>query len=187
VTLASLRASVSIVSQDVTLFDDTIRANIALGRLGASEAEITAAAKAAAAHDFILAQPQGYETLIGDRGMRLSGGQRQRLALARAILKNAPILLLDEPTSALDSESERLVQMALAQFTRSRTTLVIAHRLSTVQNADLIVVMDDGRMVETGTHNELLARNGAYARLARSQLVPATATAAEPGSAKRVV
>jgi subfamily B ATP-binding cassette protein MsbA len=187
VTLVSLRASVSIVSQDVTLFDDTIRANIALGRLGASEAEITAAAKAAAAHDFILAQPQGYETLIGDRGMRLSGGQRQRLALARAILKDAPILLLDEPTSALDTESERLVQKALARFTRNRTTLVIAHRLSTVQNADLIVVMEDGRMVETGTHSELLARNGAYARLARSQLVPAAANAAEPGPAKRVV
>ena len=128
----------------MTLFDDTIRANIALGRLGASEADIVAAAKAAAAHEFIMAQPQGYDTVIGDSGLRLSGGQRQRLALARAILKDAPILLLDEATSALDTESERLVQEALARFTRNRTTLVIAHRLSTVQRADLICVMDDG-------------------------------------------
>ena len=128
----------------MTLFDDTIRANIALGRLGASEADIVAAAKAAAAHDFIMAQPQGYDTVIGDSGLRLSGGQRQRVALARAILKDAPILLLDEATSALDTESERLVQEALARFTRNRTTLVIAHRLSTVQRADIICVMDQG-------------------------------------------
>ena len=144
VTLASLRDAISIVAQDVTLFDDTIGANIALGRLGAPEAAIVAAAKAAAAHEFIMAQPQGYATPIGDRGLRLSGGQRQRLALARAILKDAPILLLDEATSALDTESERLVQDALAKFTRNRTTLVIAHRLSTVQNADLICVMERG-------------------------------------------
>ena len=142
VTLASLRKSIAIVSQEVTLFDDTIRANIALGRLGASDADIVAAAKAAAAHDFIMAQPQGYDTVIGDSGLRLSGGQRQRLALARAILKDAPILLLDEATSALDTESERLVQEALARFTRNRTTLVIAHRLSTVQRADMICVME---------------------------------------------
>jgi len=155
----------------VTLFDDTIRANIALGRLDATEDEIVAAAKAAAAYDFIMAQPQGLGTMIGDGGLRLSGGQRQRVALARAILKNAPILLLDEATSALDAESERLVQKALARFTRDRTTLVIAHRLSTVQRADLICLMDQGRIVETGTHAELIARDGVYARLCRSQVL----------------
>jgi subfamily B ATP-binding cassette protein MsbA len=169
VTLASLRDAISIVAQDVTLFDDTIGANIALGRLGAPQSAIVAAAQAAAAHDFIKTQPNGYDTEIGDRGLRLSGGQRQRLALARAILKDAPILLLDEATSALDTESERLVQEALARFTKNRTTLVIAHRLSTVQNADLIVVMDDGAIVETGTHLQLLAAEGHYARLVRSQ------------------
>jgi subfamily B ATP-binding cassette protein MsbA len=171
VTLSSLRQAIAIVSQEVTLFDDTIRANIALGRLGASEADIVAAAKAAAAHEFIIAQPQGYDTLIGDSGLRLSGGQRQRVALARAILKDAPILLLDEATSALDTESERLVQEALARFTRNRTTLVIAHRLSTVQRADLICLMEAGRTVEAGTHSELIARDGPYARLCRSQVL----------------
>jgi len=171
VTLASLRQAIAIVSQEVTLFDDTIRANIALGRLDAGEADIIAAAKAAAAHEFIMAQPQGYDTAIGDSGQRLSGGQRQRLALARAILKDAPILLLDEATSALDTESERLVQEALARFTRNRTTLVIAHRLSTVQRADLICLMDQGRLMEVGTHADLLARDGLYARLCRSQVL----------------
>jgi subfamily B ATP-binding cassette protein MsbA len=180
VTLASLRDAVAIVSQEVTLFDDTIRANIALGRLGASEEDIVAAAKAAAAHDFILAQPKGYDTTIGDAGLRLSGGQRQRLALARAILKDAPILLLDEATSALDAESERLVQEALARFTRNRTTLVVAHRLATVQRADLICVMGEGGMVEAGTHAELIGRDGIYARLCRSQ-----ALADLDGGAKR--
>jgi subfamily B ATP-binding cassette protein MsbA len=169
VTLASLRDAVAIVSQDVTLFDDTIRDNIALGRLGASEEEIVAAARAAAAHDFIVEQPDKYDTMIGDSGLRISGGQRQRLALARAILKDAPILLLDEATSALDAESERLVQEALARFTRNRTTLVVAHRLSTVQRADIICVMDDGGMVEVGTHAELIARDGVYAKLCRSE------------------
>lgn len=177
VTLASLRDAISIVSQDVTLFDDTIAANIALGKLGAPQSAIVAAAEASAAHEFILAQPQGYATEIGDRGLRLSGGQRQRLALARAILKDAPILLLDEATSALDTESERLVQEALARFTKNRTTLVIAHRLSTVQNADLICVMDEGTIVETGTHLELLAADGHYARLVRSQALVSTPVA----------
>jgi subfamily B ATP-binding cassette protein MsbA len=171
VTLDSLRDQIAIVSQDVTLFDDTIRANIALGRLGASEADIVNAAKAAAAHDFIMAQPHGYDTMIGDAGLRLSGGQRQRVALARAILRDAPILLLDEATSALDTESERAVQGALQKFTKNRTTLVIAHRLSTVQHADIICVMDDGRIVEAGRHAELLARDGIYAQLCRAQLI----------------
>jgi subfamily B ATP-binding cassette protein MsbA len=171
VTIASLRDCIALVSQDVTLFDDTIRANIALGKLGASDEEIVAAAKSAAAHEFILSQPQGYDTIIGDRGVRLSGGQRQRLALASAILRDAPILLLDEATSALDTQSERLVQQALADFTRGRTTIVIAHRLSTVQNADLICVMEAGTIVEKGTHNGLIAEGGAYSRLVRAQLL----------------
>lgn len=169
VTLETLRAAVAIVSQEVTLFDDTIAANIALGRLGASEEDIVAAAKAAAAHDFIMAQPLGYATRVGDGGVRLSGGQRQRLALARAILKDAPILLLDEATSALDTESERLVQEALANFTKNRTAIVVAHRLSTVQRADLICVLDGGAIVEMGSHASLLAVDGIYAKLFRAQ------------------
>ena len=184
VTLQSLRASIALVSQDVTMFDDTIRANIALGRLDVTPEEIVAAAQAAAAHEFILAQPKGYDTMIGASGLRLSGGQRQRIALARAILKDAPILLLDEATSALDTHSEQLVQAALARFTMNRTTLVIAHRLSTVQNADLICVMEDGRIAETGRHNELMAREGSYSQLARAQLVAEPEPAAQPvGSA----
>jgi subfamily B ATP-binding cassette protein MsbA len=176
VTIDSLRGAISIVSQDITLFNDTVRANIALGRLDASMTQIEAASRAAAAYEFITALPQGFDTVIGDRGMRLSGGQRQRLALARAILKDAPILLLDEATSALDTESERLVQEALTRFSRDRTTLVIAHRLSTVQTADLICVMDNGRLVETGRHLDLLAQDGVYARLCRQQLLaPAVA------------
>jgi subfamily B ATP-binding cassette protein MsbA len=183
VTLASLRSSIAIVSQEVTLFDDTIRANIGLGRLGASEADVVAAAKAAAAHDFIMAQPRGYDTIIGDGGLRLSGGQRQRLALARAILKDAPILLLDEATSALDTESERLVQEALFRFTENRTALIIAHRLSTIQRADIICVMEAGEIVEIGKHADLIARDGLYARLCHSQIfndrAGATASAIE--------
>jgi len=175
VTLTSLRDAIAIVSQDITLFNDTVHANIALGRLGASDADIHAAAEAAAASGFIAALPDGYNTVIGDRGMRLSGGQRQRLALARAILRNAPILLLDEATSALDTESERAVQDALARFSMGRTTLVIAHRLSTVQNADMIGVMDDGRLIETGRHGALMVLDGPYARLVKQQGLGETA------------
>ena len=169
VTLASLRGAIALVSQEVSLFDDTVRANIAYGRFGASEADIEAAAAAAGADRFIRELPQGYDTLVGEHGVRLSGGQRQRIAIARAMLKDAPILLLDEATSALDSESERQVQAALRSLMRGRTTVVIAHRLSTVIGADLICVMDRGRIVETGRHAQLLARNGLYARLYDTQ------------------
>ncbi len=169
VALASLRAQIGVVSQDVVLFDDTVRANIGFGRPGASEADIIAAAKDAAAHDFIMAMPEGYDSRVGERGSRLSGGERQRLAIARAILKDAPILLLDEATSALDTQSERAVQQALTRLMQGRTTLVIAHRLSTVREADRIVVLDEGRIVETGDHDALIAREGAYARLYRLQ------------------
>ncbi len=165
ITLNSLRAAIAIVSQEVTLFDDTLRANIAYGRFGASMADIEAAARAAGIDDFIRELPQGYDTPVGEHGVRLSGGQRQRIAIARAMLKDAPILLLDEATSALDSQSERQVQAALRTLIRGRTTLVIAHRLSTVQGADLIYVIDRGRLVESGRHTELLARGGLYARL----------------------
>jgi subfamily B ATP-binding cassette protein MsbA len=165
VTLASLRAAIGLVSQEVSLFDDTVRANIAYGKFGASDAEIETAAKAAAADDFIRALPQGYDTMVGEHGVKLSGGQRQRLSIARAMLKNAPILLLDEATSSLDTESERQVQTALNTLMRGRTTLVIAHRLSTVIEADIIYVVADGRIVERGSHAELLRRDGAYARL----------------------
>jgi subfamily B ATP-binding cassette protein MsbA len=169
VTIASLRAATALVSQDITLFDDTVAANIAYGRSGASEAEITAAARAAAAHDFITALPQGYDAMVGENGVRLSGGQRQRIAIARAMLKDAPILLLDEATSALDSEAEREVQTALDALKAGRTTLVIAHRLSTVMAADRIYVLDGGKVVESGDHGTLLAQGGTYARLYRLQ------------------
>jgi subfamily B ATP-binding cassette protein MsbA len=170
VTGASLRGQMALVAQDAALFDDTIANNIALGKLGAPRREVEAAAKAANAHAFIQAMPGGYDAPAGEMGRNLSGGQRQRVALARAILRGAPILLLDEATSALDAESEAKVQEALSQFARGRTVLIIAHRLSTVRAADRIIVMEDGRAVEEGTHDALMAKGGAYKRLVELQL-----------------
>ena len=169
VTLASLRDAIAYVGQDALLFDDSVAANIALGRPGASAAEVAAAARAAAAADFIAALPQGYDTPVGHGGQRLSGGQRQRVVLARALLRDPRILLLDEATSALDAESEAAVQAALAQLRRGRTTIVVAHRLSTVRDADLVVALSAGRAVEQGRHGELMAERGLYARLVRTQ------------------
>ncbi len=165
IRLEALRRLMALVTQDVILFHDTVRNNIAYGRRGATPAEIEEAARAALAHDFILALPFGYETVVGERGVRLSGGQRQRIAIARAILKNAPILILDEATSALDAESELSVQQALLNLMRGRTVIVIAHRLSTVRRADRLIVLDQGRVVDEGTHEHLLARGGLYRRL----------------------
>ncbi len=172
VTLQSLRSAVALVTQDVVLFDDTVRANIRYGKPEATDAEITAAARAAGAEEFILAMVNGYDTAVGERGETLSGGQRQRIAIARAILKNAPILLLDEATSALDAETELQVQTAMEALQAGRTTVVIAHRLSTVQHADCIHVIVDGRVVESGTHTDLLTRDGTYARLYSLQFAP---------------
>jgi subfamily B ATP-binding cassette protein MsbA len=168
--LTSLRANIALVSQDIVLFNDSVAANIAYGRLaGTSEADIVRAAEAAHAMQFVREMSEGLATLIGENGVRLSGGQRQRLAIARAFLKNAPVLILDEATSALDSESERNVQEALETLMKGRTTLVIAHRLSTIERADRIVVLDEGRVTETGRHSDLLVASGIYAKLHRLQ------------------
>ena len=179
-SLDTLRQRIAIVPQDSTLFSANAMENIRYGRPSATDAEVMAAAQAAFAHDFILALPEGYQTFLGERGVRLSGGQRQRISIARAMLKNSPLLLLDEATSALDAESERVVQAALASAMVGRTTLVIAHRLATVQRADRIVVMEAGQIVEQGSHHELLARGGLYARLAAMQFI--TDATPAPGS-----
>jgi subfamily B ATP-binding cassette protein MsbA len=168
-TLSSLRQQIGIVSQETILFNDSVKKNIAYGRPSAKEGEIRQAAEQANAADFIAKMPQGYDTLIGDRGMKLSGGERQRIAIARAILKNPPILILDEATSQLDSASERLVQQALERLMRGRTVFVIAHRLSTVRSSHRIIVLDKGRILEEGTHQELLNKDGLYKNLYQLQ------------------
>jgi ATP-binding cassette, subfamily B, bacterial MsbA len=180
VSRASLRAEIAYVGQIVHLFRGTIRENIALGKLDAVESEIVAAAKAAHAHDFIMSFPEGYETPVGEHGLQLSGGQRQRIAIARALIKDSPIILLDEATAALDSESEQHVQEALAELCKGRTTLVIAHRLSTIMHADSILVIENGTVVELGRHDELLRRGGRYASFYRLQLKEQSPPLAEP-------
>ncbi len=177
--LESVRALLGLVSQETVIFHDTVRANLAYGAPERwSPEEIEAAARAAHAHGFIGELAEGYDTLLGDRGVRLSGGQRQRIAIARALLRDPPILILDEATSSLDAESERLVRAALRRLFRDRTALVIAHRLSTVQGADRILVLDEGRVVDSGTHGELLARAGLYRRLCELSLDPVAGLAA---------
>jgi len=185
VTLRSLREQMAIVTQETILFNDTVWNNICYGRPGLPKDRVEAAAKAALAHEFILELPKGYDTMLGDRGQRLSGGQRQRIAIARAILKDSPILILDEATSELDSESEMLVQRALSNLMMDRTAFVIAHRLSTIRRADKIIVLEDGTIKETGTHQELLARGGVYARLYEMQFADIEDTAAPAPKADR--
>ena len=169
VTLDSLREQVGIVPQETVLFNGSVYDNILYGRLDATREEVEAAAKAANAHDFIMQLPNGYETMLGDRGMNISGGQRQRISIARAILKNPQILILDEATSALDTESERVVQEALDRLMVGRTSFVIAHRLSTIKNADKIMVLENGQLIEQGNHDELMAMDGLYAHLYKIQ------------------
>lgn len=164
-TLKSLRSNIALVTQEVAVFDESVAANIAYGNPKASQASIEAAARAAAAHGFITELPEGYDTVLGEGGLKLSGGQKQRLAIARAILKNAPILLLDEATAALDTASEKDVQKALQKLSENRTTLIVAHRLSTIAHANTIVVLDGGRIVEQGSHAELLKKRGLYHKL----------------------
>jgi subfamily B ATP-binding cassette protein MsbA len=192
VTLESLRAQIGIVTQDTILFNDTVRNNIAYGQPNVPQDTVIEAAKAALAHDFIMRLPEGYDTMIGERGLRLSGGERQRIAIARALLKNAPILILDEATSALDTESEALVQAALHNLMSGRTAFVIAHRLTTVRHADRIVVLENGCIADSGTHEDLLTRLGTYRKLYELQFmdlepkmsdesVPALRTQGRPG------
>ena len=171
VSTRDLRNQIAVVTQEIILFDDTIRRNIELGRPGATNDEIIAAARHAYAYDFIMQRPEGFDAVIGEKGVMLSGGQRQRIAIARAVLRNAPILVLDEATSALDTESERAVQAALDELMKGRTTICIAHRLSTILHADLIVVLDQGRIVETGRHEELVRRGGVYQKLVRTAIL----------------
>jgi subfamily B ATP-binding cassette protein MsbA len=171
VTLSSLRSQIGIVTQETVLFNDTLRNNIAYGQPGISQKHVEAAARAALAHEFISDLPERYNTVIGERGLRLSGGERQRIAIARALLKNAPILILDEATSALDSESEALVQSALQNLMSGRTVLVIAHRLSTVRRADRIVVLESGMIADIGAHEELMQKLGTYRRLHDLQFI----------------
>jgi ATP-binding cassette subfamily B protein len=170
------RRQLALVPQDPVIFATSARENIRFGRPEASDAEVEAAARAAAAHEFLSALPQGYDSFVGERGVMLSGGQKQRIAIARAILRDAPILLLDEATSALDAESERAVQQAVERLSASRTTLIVAHRLATVKKADRIVVFDQGRIVDQGRHEDLVAGGGLYARLARLQFTDGAAS-----------
>jgi subfamily B ATP-binding cassette protein MsbA len=186
VTLASLRSQISVVTQETVLFNDTLRNNIAYGQPGVSQKEVEAASQAALANDFIMELPAGYETVIGEKGVRLSGGERQRIAIARALLKNSPILILDEATSALDSESEALVQSALHNLMTGRTVIVIAHRLSTVRRADRIAVVENGAIADIGTHEELMQKLGTYRRLYDLQFIdvdaPPSASVKELGT-----